>query len=62
MSYEIKVKDSRVDGEKLKQFVEVYADTESDIPDVRDNWASGSYVFILDTQEVKFLNSQGEWV
>ena len=61
MGYEIKV-NSRVDGEKLKQFVEVYADTESDIPDVRDNWASGSYVFILDTQEVKFLNSQGEWV
>lgn len=62
MGYEIKVKDSRVDGEKLKQFVEVYADTESDIPEVGANWLSGSYVFILDTQEVKFLNSQGEWV
>lgn len=62
MGYEIKVLDSSVDGDSLKQKVEVYADSESDIPEVGDNWVAGSYVFIIDTQEVKFLNSLGVWV
>jgi len=59
MGARVNVKESTYDG---KNVVEVYADSESDIPDVGDNWASGSYVFILDTQEVKFLNSEGVWV
>ena len=62
MGYEVKIKDSRIEGDRLKQFVEVYADSESDIPEPSENWVGGSAVVILDTQEVKFLTTGGVWV
>ena len=36
-------------------------DTKDDIPEPEENWSTGSYVFIIDTQDIKFLNSSGEW-
>lgn len=67
MGYRVKTIDSRIRGtslenEELETEVLVYADTEGDIPEPKDYWASGSAVLILDTQEVKFLNSEGEWI
>lgn len=62
MGYEKKVIDSAVEGDSLKQKVEIYADSETDIPEAMENWVAGSYVFIIDTQDVKFLNTEGVWV
>ena len=42
--------------------VEINCDTSSDIPEPLPEWAVGSSCFIVDTQDVKFLNSQGAWV
>ena len=44
------------------QLVQVNCDTASDIPAPKESWAVGSSCFIVDTQDVKFLNSSGEWV
>lgn len=44
------------------KLMEIRCDTSADIPTPEPNWAVGSACFIIDTQDVKFLNSQGEWV
>ena len=44
------------------KLMQVNCDTSADIPEPSEDWAIGSVCFIVDTQEVKFLNSQGEWV
>ena len=62
MGYEIKVKDSRIENDTLKQSVEIYADSDSDIPEPLPEWCAGSAVIIMDTQDVKFLSTEGEWV
>jgi len=49
------------DGKSVKK-VSVCVDTASDIPTPDPDWSQGSSCLILDTQEIKFLNSQGEWV
>lgn len=40
----------------------ILADDENSIPEVEDNWEIGSFVFIADTQNVKVLNTEREWV
>jgi len=42
--------------------VQINCDTAADIPTPKTEWAIGSSCFIIDTQEVKFLNSSGVWV
>lgn len=42
--------------------VSVCVDSAADIPLPENDWASGSSCFVIDTQDIKFLNSQGEWV
>jgi len=44
------------------KLVEIMCDTESDVPEPLPDWEIGSSCFIVDTQEVRFLNSQGVWV
>lgn len=41
---------------------EINCDSSDDIPEPLPEWAVGSSCFMVDTQDVKFLNSQGEWV
>jgi len=41
--------------------VEIRCDTADDIPEAAPWWDIGSSCFIVKTQEIKFLNSQGEW-
>lgn len=47
-----------------KQYIKksIVVDTEADIPEPEENWATNSYVFLIDTREIKFLNSKGEWI
>ena len=45
-----------------KELVDIRCDTENDIPEPLPEWEISSSCFIVDTQDVKFLNSQGEWV
>lgn len=44
------------------KLVEIRCPTASDAPTPEPNWAIGSACFIIDTQDIKFLNGQGEWV
>jgi len=62
MGYEIKVKDSRVENDGLKQFVEVYADSSADIPEAGENWAGGSLAYDMSAGIFYMLNSSGDWV
>lgn len=51
------------DDKKTAMYVaEINCDTSADIPEPLPEWSSGSSCFIIDTQDVKFLNSQGVWV
>lgn len=43
------------------QLADIRCDKEADIPEPRPEWCVGSTCFIVETQEVKFLNSEGEW-
>ncbi len=43
------------------KLVEIRCKTASDIPTPETNWAVGSVCFIFGTEEVKYLNEQGEW-
>lgn len=62
MGYEIKIRDSRTDGDKLKQFVDIWADSASDIPTAKTDWVAGSIAFAIDTGVFYVLNSSGVWV
>lgn len=62
MGYEIKIRDSRTDGDKLKQFVDIWADSSTDIPTAKESWACGSIAFAIDTGVFYVLNSSGVWV
>ena len=62
MGYRVKVVESKIDGNQLENEVLIYADSVSDIPEPKENWAGGSACIIMDTQEVKFLTTEGEWV
>ena len=62
MGYEIKIRDSRKDGDKLKQFVDIWADSASDIPTAKTDWVAGSIAFAIDTGVFYVLNSSGVWV
>lgn len=62
MGYEIKIRDSRTDGDRLKQFVDVWADSSTDIPTAKESWACGSIAFAIDTGVFYVLNSSGVWV
>ena len=44
------------------KLVEIMCDTAADIPVPLPDWEIGSCCFIIDTQEVRFLNSEGAWV
>ena len=51
------------DDKKTAMYVaEINCDSSDDIPEPLPEWAVGSSCFMVDTQDVKFLNSQGEWV
>ena len=43
------------------KLVEIRCKTVSDIPTPEPNWAVGSACFIFGTEELKYLNEQGEW-
>lgn len=45
-----------------KKIVQISVDTASEIPEPETDWGCGSSCLIVDTQDVKFLNSQGVWV
>lgn len=62
MGFEIKIRDSRTDGDKLKQFVDIWADSASDIPTAKTDWVAGSIAFAIDTGVFYVLNSSGVWV
>jgi len=62
MGYEIKIRDPRTDGNKLKQFVDIWADSSTDIPTAKESWACGSIAFAIDTGVLYVLNSSGVWV
>lgn len=62
MGYEIKIRDSRTDGDRLKQFVDVWADSSTDIPTAKESWVCGSIAFAIDTGVFYVLNSSGVWV
>jgi len=44
------------------RLLELNCDSASDLPRPEPDWAAGSACILLDTQDVKFLNSQGVWV
>lgn len=48
-------------GEPLHK-TSILVDTESDIPAPLDSWDVGSSCLIADTQTIKFLNNEREWV
>lgn len=48
-------------GEPLHK-TSILVDTESDIPVPLDSWDVGSSCLIADTQTMKFLNNEREWV
>lgn len=62
MGFEMKIRDSRTDGDKLKQFVDIWADSASDIPTAKTDWVAGSIAFAIDTGVFYVLNSSGVWV
>ncbi|MBO7714634.1 MAG: hypothetical protein J6S85_13745 [Methanobrevibacter sp.] len=47
-------------GDK-KKIVTISVDTESDIPEPENDWGCGSVCWIINTNTIKMLNSQGEW-
>lgn len=57
------IKTETEDDKKTAMYVaEINCDTSADIPEPLPEWSSGSSCFVIDTQDIKFLNSQGEWV
>ncbi|MEE5994518.1 MAG: hypothetical protein V3G42_15040 [Oscillospiraceae bacterium] len=62
MAYREKIISSFPKDGELFQEVEIYVDSESDIPEPKPEWVAGSAVIIMDTQDVKLLSTGGEWI
>ena len=68
MSYQII--DEKIIGNKISssgdfmqiKVVHIVCNSSVSIPEPLPEWSSGSSCFVIDTQDIKFLNSQGEWV
>lgn len=66
MSYYLIEPNDRITSQQgtlnIRGQAEIFADTVSDIPEPRTNWAVGSIAYVVATGTFYMLNSSGTWI